>query len=75
MAHSLRSKVRKLVYQGHLTEKEGERIRDALAKQIPKKKILKDYEDFTGSYWACPDCGCEVDEYCPVCGQKIDWSN
>lgn len=58
----------------------------ALEKQIPKKP---DYEgdgyDDEGNLiydtWICPNCGCkdyEVDydhyDYCPNCGQAIDWS-
>ena len=58
----------------------------ALAKQIPKKPI---YEgdgyapdgSFVFDIWICPCC-CkryEVDyddyDYCPNCGQKIDWSD
>ena len=58
----------------------------ALGKQIPKKPI---YEgdgyapdgSFVFDIWICPSC-CkryEVDyddyDYCPNCGQKIDWSD
>ena len=55
----------------------------ALEKQIPKKpKVPIDT-------WVCPDCGRDVEyqvmlgenilfggqyNYCPNCGQKIDWS-
>lgn len=58
----------------------------ALAKQIPKKPT---YEgdgyapggSFVWDVWICPCCEAryEVDyddyDYCPQCGQKIDWSN
>ena len=58
----------------------------ALAKQIPKKPI---YEGdgyapdgtFVFDEWICPCCETryEVDyddyDYCPNCGQKIDWSD
>lgn len=58
---------------------------DALRKQIPQKP---DYEgdgyDDSGNIiydtWICPNCGdrYEVDYethcYCPMCGQRIDWS-
>ena len=57
----------------------------ALEKQIPKKPT---YEGdgyapdgtFVWDEWLCPCCGkrYEVDyddyDYCPNCGQKIDWS-
>ena len=58
----------------------------ALEKQIPKKPT---YEgdgyapdgSFVWDEWLCPWCGkrYEVDyddyDYCPNCGQKIDWSD
>ena len=58
----------------------------ALEKQIPKKLT---YEGdgyapdgtFIWGEWICPCCGrrYEVDyddyDYCPDCGQKLDWSN
>ena len=58
----------------------------ALEKQIPKKPT---YEGdgyapdgtFVWDEWLCPCCGkrYEVDyddyDYCPHCGQKIDWSD
>ena len=58
----------------------------ALEKQIPKKQT---YEGdgyapdgtFVWDEWLCPCCGkrYEVDyddyDYCPNCGQKIDWSD
>ena len=58
----------------------------ALEKQIPKKPT---YEGdgyapdgmFIWGEWMCPCCGrrYEVDyddyDYCPDCGQKLDWSN
>ena len=59
---------------------------NALEKQIPKKPT---YEGdgyapdgmFIWGEWICPCCGrrYEVDyddyDYCPDCGQKLDWSN
>ena len=58
----------------------------ALEKQIPKKPT---YEGdgyapdgtFIWDEWLCPSCGkrYEIDyddyDYCPNCGQKIDWSD
>ena len=58
----------------------------ALGKQIPKKPT---YEGdgyapdgtFIWDEWLCPSCGkrYEIDyddyDYCPNCGQKIDWSD
>ena len=66
--------------------KNMEMIVQALEKQIPKKQT---YEGdgyapdgmFIWGEWICPCCGrrYEVDyddyDYCPDCGQKLDWSN
>ena len=66
--------------------KNMEMIVQALEKQIPKKTIYEgDGYAPDGSFifdiWICPRC-CkryEVDyddyDYCPNCGQKIDWSD
>lgn len=62
-----------------------ETILEALEKQLPKKPTYEGdgyAPDGTFVYdtWECPNCGeCyEVDyddyDYCPKCGQKIDWS-
>ena len=59
-------------------------VADALRKQIPQKP---DYEgdgyDDSGNLiydtWICPNCGdryevdYEIHQYCPMCGQRIDW--
>lgn len=57
---------------------------EALEKQIPKKPILEGDGYWDGELvldtWICPNCDkdYEVDyddyDYCPNCGQKIDWS-
>ena len=58
----------------------------ALEKQIPKKATLEGdgYAPdgtFVLDVWVCPSCGrrYEVDyddyDFCPNCGQKIDWSD
>lgn len=58
---------------------------EALEKQLPKKPNFEGDEyapngTFVYDTWECPNCGeCyEVDyddyDYCPKCGQKIDWS-
>lgn len=66
--------------------KNMEMIVQALEKQIPKKPT---YEGdgyapdgtFVWDEWLCPCCGkrYEVDyddyDFCPDCGQKIDWSD
>lgn len=56
----------------------------ALEKQIPKKPTYEVDSHWYGQLvydtWVCPNCGkgYEVDydnyDYCPECGQKIDWS-
>ena len=58
---------------------------EALEKQLPKKPNFEGdgyapNGTFVYDTWECPNCGeCyEVDyddyDYCPKCGQKIDWS-
>lgn len=45
----------------------------ALEKQIPKKPVM-DYPTVA----SCPMCDeviCPHTEYCPDCGQKLDWGN
>ena len=41
---------------------------EALEKQIPRKKKKRN---------ECPECGYSYafEEYCPYCGQAIDWSS
>ena len=54
----------------------------ALEKQIPKKVQLRHIRKFDGFYdGECPTCGNSVsrdcdgtDNFCPDCGQKLDWS-
>ena len=58
---------------------------EALEKQIPKKPTLSGDGYWDGELvldtWECPNCDkdYEVDyddyDYCPNCGQKIDWSD
>lgn len=78
MSSSLRSRVNKLAYEGHITQADADRIRDALVKHIPTKPK----KDSDGIY--CCICGYAVKlEYegiiwvhgfCPYCGQLQDWS-
>ncbi len=62
-----------------------DRAIEALEKQLPKKPTYEGdgyAPDGTFVYdtWECPNCGeyYEVDyddyDYCPKCGQRIDWS-
>lgn len=60
---------------------------EALEKQIPKKPKKLEYEPLIKAGWEfeCPKCGSAVgenrydidltqeDDYCPTCGQKLDW--
>ena len=58
---------------------------EALKKQIPRKPIITIDGFFNGQpiydTWGCPNCGKvnETDfddyEYCPICGQALDWSD
>ena len=57
---------------------------EALKKQIPTAPILSGdgYADGVLVYdtWECPNCGKQYEaeyekhDYCPSCGQAIDWS-
>ena len=58
-------------------------IKAIVKKEIPKKPYFK-FDGYADGYpvyetWICPRCGhnyeTEVDkyDYCPNCGQKIDW--
>lgn len=63
-----------------------EKAIEAIAKQIPQKPKIKD-KDFVSYSYDCPCCegylvsviadelcvGAKY-EYCPKCGQKLDWS-
>lgn len=51
---------------------------EALEKQIPKKPN-KHVEDIIDEYYSCPKCmNNELDDifdnYCPRCGQALDWT-
>ena len=55
-------------------ESELKAAEEALEKQTAKKAFILD-----GESWKCPSCEisfCEMYEwdYCPNCGQKLDWS-
>lgn len=63
-----------------------EKALEAIDKQIPKKPDFEgDGYDDSGNLiydtWICPHCGdryeldYEVHQYCPVCGQALDWSD
>lgn len=58
---------------------------EALEKQLPEKPIFEgdgfdELGDIVFDEWLCPLCNAryEVDyqeyDYCPSCGQKLDWS-
>lgn len=59
-------------------------VANALKKQIPQRPGFEgDGYDDSGNLiydtWICPNCGdryelgYEIHQYCPVCGQSIDW--
>ena len=57
---------------------------NALEKQIPKKPIINHIntnEDVTEIEYTCSVCGTNFveltpcEEWCPYCGNKIDWSD
>lgn len=58
---------------------------EALEKQIPKKPVenynwidFDAYEKMFNAQWFCKSCDIAINEnyeYCPHCGQKIDWED
>lgn len=67
-----------------------EELREAREKQVPKKAKKMTYDLLVADGWeyACPSCGCAIgenrqddgsftqqDDFCPSCGQAIDWSD
>ena len=56
-----------------LTEALGMAI-EALEKQLPKKPAPEEADGYM--FFDCPVCktSIQVENYCPNCGQKIDWS-
>lgn len=79
MPHSLRSRVKKMAHKGFITYEEADRIREALAKQMPMKADMVTTKDDEFIGMSCPRCkvvefGLNQPNYCEVCGQKLDWS-
>jgi len=63
----------------HTSREVYEAIRPLVEKQIPKKPNVKELPDAFGRlYWnVCGACDEEIEsdyDYCPGCGQRIDWS-
>lgn len=60
----------------YLTFKNADKIIKALEKQIPKKPILVRCDNSDEKWWyECPICGeTSIENYCCMCGQKMDWS-
>lgn len=53
---------------------------DALKRQIPRKPVIRETEDYFGyvKYILCPNCekvefGFNQPCFCELCGQAIDW--
>ena len=69
---------------GSLTTSAKEIALKALEKQIAKTPFLEGDGEWNGQIvydtWECPNCGKEYEvdgedyDYCPSCGQRIDWS-
>lgn len=71
---SFRCKIKKLRFQGILTEKETERILDALdTAENTAEWIIK--TDNEGTYGVCSNCRKEqcagLLNYCPYCGRRM----
>ena len=55
---------------------------EAMEKQIPKKGVRTWFETVKTHWCSCPSCLCGLGwihgegtkNYCPSCGQKLDWS-
>ena len=83
MPHSLKSKVKSLCYKGEITEKERDRLIQALEQQPKKGKWDEEHEPFTWmgyTRWSCSccgfKCGYELEirsrtNYCPNCGADM----
>lgn len=74
---SIICRVKAAIHSGRLDAKDGERIIEALEKQIPKKTI-RDNENPTKPI--CPCCNRYfyfryIGEYCIKCGQRVDRSD
>lgn len=60
-------------------------IAKIVKKEIPKKPYFESDGDWEGEpvydTWICPNCcehyetECDHYDYCPKCGQRIDWSD
>lgn len=67
-------------YAGAIEEQSWVKIKDALEKQNAKKPICKEQRENQwqiDTWHECPACQEEIyqTDYCPGCGQKIDWSD
>ena len=72
-------------YNKDRDDKDIDLIESIVKKEIPRSPIrFDDWYDHDGSLvhdgWKCPNCGTtyEIDDdeynYCPNCGQRLDWS-
>ena len=72
-------------YENVRDEEDIDLIEEIVKKEIPKKPYFESdgYADGYPVYdtWICPRCGehyeieCDHYDYCPHCGQRIDWSD
>ena len=66
-------------YNKDRDDKDIDLIKAIVKKEIPKKPYFESNGYPVYDTWICPRCGTnyEVDfdkfDYCPKCGQKIDW--
>ena len=72
-----------ILYTANVPEKEAREIAKVMDKSKARKPTLEynSHADGNPVYdtWKCPDCGTDYDyddkyNYCPNCGQHIDWS-
>ena len=71
-----------IYYGGKCTRTALDLAIEAIEKQIPKKPIIRETEDYFGyvKYILCPNCekvefGFNQPCFCERCGQAIDWSD
>lgn len=67
-----------------ISNKEVEDAVESLQELINKEKALQVDEEtehievYADTYYNCPKCNKEIEihtNYCPYCGQKLDWGN
>lgn len=83
---SLKCKVKKLIYNHDISEKDGHRLIEAVDRTVPRKVLIHEESLYNGLVhkvtYMCPYCSSEIAIpnkltikdifYCFQCGQKLD---